>query len=467
MQPEWLRALANEIDGRVIDSADADMVLANKQHASYLPFAGPDAVILCTSSQDVAHALSALRSNNAPFSIRSGGHCFADHSSEARFILDLRELSSLEVKGDHVRLGVGLTTGHAVQQLASHDLAIPTGGCPGVAIGGFGLVGGFGFSGRRLGLFSDRITDIEGVLADGRIVTINPQQHPDLYWALRGGGSVGLCVVTLVEVKAAPLIHGTACLGMWPLDVAKDIIMRWQSYAPSAPDHVNIELSLLSSDDLDEPCFIKLYGGISGHAADIASDISGMLEAFAPYANDIALVDMQPRDFAEHLVGYRAINGELAWQPSYPFQRVAYQATRSQFIASPCDANSIAALISNFETGRAGIEAREVEFIPWGGAYARPSRPSCFAHRDASILVRHTTLGGSRATTEQQARLAEWAERSWQTLQKHDTGHYYQGYAERDRSEWAQANYADDLERLILIKNEYDPDRLFRGSQKL
>ena len=110
-----------------------------------------------------------------------------------------------------------------------------------------------------------------------------------------------------------------------------------------------------------------------------------------------------------------------------------------------------------------GAKFREIEFTPLGGAYANPNQGSCYAHRDAAMLVRHTVLGGSRCTHEEQARLAKWADTSWNALDGFSTSAAYQGYAEVLRDDWIEAAYGTVLPRLLQVKKRYDPAEVISG----
>lgn len=102
-----LSPLALELDGRIIEQGDPEMVLANKQHAAALPFEPPLALIRCRTEADVARAVRFLGSRGERFSVRSGGHCFSDLSSCGNVQLDLAELNRVQFGPDHVRLGPG------------------------------------------------------------------------------------------------------------------------------------------------------------------------------------------------------------------------------------------------------------------------------------------------------------------------------------------------------------------------
>jgi hypothetical protein len=249
-----------------------------------------------------------------------------------------------------------------------------------------------------------------------------------------------------------------ACHAEWPLTEAAEIIDRWQHYAPAAPDHVNIELNLLASDTPEEHARIRLSGGIAGSVED-----GGLLRAFGRHGDDIEIVPLTPQNFAEHLVGLRTFDGSLAWQPSYPFERVGFQATRSRFCGDLLDRATIKNMLHHFDHDRRNGEAREIEWIPWGAAYQIAGPPSCFMHRTPAMLIRHTALGGSRCTLGQQTAVRQWVSNSWEMAGSTTADGAYQGYGEIRQRDYLSRCFGLTGLRLAEVKRSYDPEGVFAG----
>lgn len=459
--------LARTLTGRVVTRDNPDIVLANKQFAADLPFRTPSALIQCRSEQDVVRALDFLSAHGESFSIRSGGHCFGDLSSSSDIQLDLGEMNELEIDGEFVRVGPGARSGDLVQALVPHGITMATGGCPLVGIGGVTLVGGFGFLGRKHGLTSDRLAWARVVLADGRVVTADETTEPDLFWALRGAGAGGFGVVTELGLRPVPTSAAVACFAAWPMRAAAAVIDAWQRWAPRADGGVNIELGLIAPETTDQPCYIRLYGVIACEADKRDKHVRELKQRLGSLAAKLRMIELERDKAALYAAGSYTFSGEPAWLPSRPYRAVAFHATRSNFFDAPLSVGAIGNLIECFQADRCEMESREVEFIPWGGAYARETPSSCFDHRGSYLLLRHTGITGSKSSPEMRQHASTWAENSSGSVAHESNGRVYQGYAEPSRADWQTAYYGRAYERLREIKNRYDPERLFSGPQTI
>src|SRR5262245_1948451 len=171
----------------------------------------PQAVVLCRTYADVVEAIAFGRRSGIAVTVRSGGHDFAGRSSGPGIVLDLRAMHSLEVADGLAAVGPGCQLGDLYGALAQHEVTIP-GGCGAtVGIGGQARGGGRGLIGRSRGLTSDQVVAAEVVLADGRLVECDDHRREDLFWALRGAGSVGLGGATRITRQAVGLPAAPQC----------------------------------------------------------------------------------------------------------------------------------------------------------------------------------------------------------------------------------------------------------------
>jgi FAD/FMN-containing dehydrogenase len=464
---DWA-ALRERLRGEVILPGEARMVLANKHFAAGRPLPAPQALIRCRDREDVRWALDFVREWEIPFAVRSGGHCFADLSSSAGAILDLAELAFCRREGERLRVGPGLTGGQLAPALAHADLALPTGGCPWVGIGGLCLVGGFGFLGRHLGLATDRVRALEVLTADGDFLECDATTEPELFWALRGAGGAGFGIVTSLVLEPAPLPSFRICFGAWPVAEAAALLRVWQAcFANPADARISLEAGLLASDDPDEPCHAKLYGILVGSEPETAELVAEVRRALGPLA--AALRDWVPTraQAAGYLCGWVDHQGQKAWQPSRPFERSAFQFTRSQFFAGELAGPALEDCVRQFVEERLYAQARELELVPWGGAYARQDPAAAFRHRAPRCLARHTVMAGARSGEDLLAASARWVDGSRDTLSPHASGAVYQGYADWRLDGWAQAYYGETYPRLQAVKARYDPENLFQHAQSI
>jgi FAD/FMN-containing dehydrogenase len=459
---DW-KALRAVAAGELILAGEERMVLANKQFARSLPLAVPEALLRCADADDVRRALDFVREREIPFAVRSGGHCFGDLSSSPGLVIDLSAMNSIEPAGEAATIGPGLISSEASRALAATGRGLPTGGCPLVGLGGLALCGGFGFLGRRHGLVADRVSEMDVVLADGSLVRASAGEAADLFWALRGGGGLGFGIVTSLTVETHPLEPLTVLNGQWPLAEAPSLIEAWQEWAPEASRAVNLEIGLVCPDFLDEPAFVELFGIVLGEPDAAAGPIAEVQRLLGPLAGGLRGWHLSPADGADYCVGLLNHQAATAWIPKRPYVDVGFQATRSHFFDSPLGTAAIAELVRRFDEDRRHAQYRELELVPWGGAYAQDDGTACFLHRAASILIRHTATAGARSAPELRAEAAAWADRSAAAVVRESNGRSYQGYAEPERPDWPRACHGPRLDRLRDIQRLYDPDGLFAG----
>ena len=454
-------ALARGMEGDLILAGDSRMVLAGKQYAARLPFVPPRALLRCRTVDDVRRALAFVAERRPPFAIRSGGHCFGDLSTSRGLVIDLAEMNGIAWQGRKLRVGPGATSGELSRALAARGRVVPTGGCPLVAIGGLALAGGFGFLGRRHGLTADQVVRMEVVLANGDVVEASAQSEPDLFWALRGAGAIGFGIVTGLTLTTRKLEPMTVLNGRWQLAEAPALIDAWQNWAPDAPGAVGLELGLVAPDLPDQPAFVELFGPVLGPPAGAARQVEAVRRWLGALASGLQTWDLQPAAGADFVVGLLDHRTGPAWLPKRPYVGVGFQATRSHFFERPLGRAAITDCVAHFASGRRHAQHRELELVPWGGAYARDDGISCFAHRGARLLIRHSAFAGARSDVALRAHAAGWAAESFSTLAGEADGHAYQGYAEPKRKDWARACYGDAAARLAELRARFDPEGLF------
>jgi FAD/FMN-containing dehydrogenase len=199
-------ALAAELNGTLVLPDDAAFEEArgvwNLHYA-----ARPAAIVQTADAADIARAIRFARDADLEIAVRSGGHSLAGHSTgDGVLVIDMRALRGLHIDPQSrlVSAGAGLTAGEVTAALIPHQLAIPFGDTGTVGIGGLTLGGRTGYLARKAGLAIDRVRSMDMVTVDGDVLTVSAQQHPDLFWALRGGGG-NFGIVTRFVYEAVPV----------------------------------------------------------------------------------------------------------------------------------------------------------------------------------------------------------------------------------------------------------------------
>src|SRR5215210_3957839 len=235
--PDW-GALQSAIAGNVVLPGSPDYESVRKPAIGLFQDVRPRAVVLCRTPTDVSETISFAIRYRLPTATRSGGHCFAGHSSTHGIVIDVSPMRSVSVSGGVATVGAGARLGDVYDSLDEHGLTIPAGCSPSVGISGLTLGGGLGILGRKYGLTSDHLLAAQVVLADGRVVECDEHHEGELFWALRGAGGGNFGVVTSLTFDTIPAPAATAFHLLWPHAHATAVVEAWQAWAPAAPDEL-------------------------------------------------------------------------------------------------------------------------------------------------------------------------------------------------------------------------------------
>jgi FAD/FMN-containing dehydrogenase len=454
MSPPW-DALARGIDGDVhLPGSPAYEGHAPAFNARF-DHLRPEAIVRCASAPDVAETVRFLTRHGLSHATRSGGHSFGGHSSTRGVLVDVADLRTVAVAAGKVRVGAGAPLGHVYEELDPHGVTVAGGTCPAVGIAGLALGGGLGILGRAHGATSDQMLGAEIVLADGRIVSCDGEREPDLFWALRGAGAGSFGVVTALDLATVPAPDATSFHLAWPEASAAAVADAWQRWAPVGADELIASLKVTTPDDKDAPASVDVYGTVLGHPAD-ADEVLGSLVDRA--GTEPASATRQHTNHA----GTRAFWAALGDPDARPYLRA-----RSEFFARPLPAEAIEALLHTLARPRAPGESRELDFMPWGGAYnRRDAEATAFVHRDAQFLLKHSVVMAAPAPAGA-APGPDWLDDSWASVHPWGSGRAFQNFADPDLRDWPTAYYGANLPRLLRIKARYDPTDFFHHPQSI
>lgn len=227
--------LKDTVKGRVITPQDPDYDAARTLFIGGMD-RHPAVIARPVDAEDVARVIALARATGLELAIRSGGHSGAGHSvCEGGIVLDLAAMKGMQfdLENGTVWAEAGLTAGEVTNAAAAHGLAVGFGDTGSVGIGGITLGGGVGYLTRKYGLTIDNLLAAEIVTADGRILHVDTDHHPDLFWAIRGGGG-NFGVVTRFKFR----LHNVDTIvgGMLVLPATPDLIRAFVSEAAAAPE---------------------------------------------------------------------------------------------------------------------------------------------------------------------------------------------------------------------------------------
>jgi FAD/FMN-containing dehydrogenase len=472
MTADW-DALQREIDGDVVLPDSADYESARKPVMARFEDLRPTAVVRCETSADVAATLAVARELRLPMAIRSGGHSVAGRSSTEGIVLDVTPMRSVTVADEVATVGAGVRLGDLYDALAGHGLTIPAGCGPSVGIAGLTLGGGLGILGRKHGLTCDHLLRAQVVLADGRVVECDEHHEGELFWALRGAGGGHFGVVTSLVFRTVPAPATTVFQLVWPPAAAAAVVHAWQAYAPDAAEELDATLRLTATRDggrlpPERAPGVEVVGSVLDGEADAAELISDFVGRVGTDPVAASRRHLPHRAAKQYLEGLGSVEDRR--EPSGPKQspHPAHLYTKSEFFRRPLPIETIGTLVEHLSQELASGQSREVDFLPWGGAYNRvPTDATAFAHRAERFLVQHLVQVGADAAPSERTAARDWLARSWSLVHPWGSGGVYPNFPDRDLQDWAHAYYGTNYDRLRRVKAAYDPDDFFRFHQSV
>ena len=418
----------------------------------------PAVVIRPLDAEDVAQVIRLARLSGLELAVRSGGHSGAAHSTtEGGILLDLCNLRDMQIdpKRRTIWAGTGLRAGEVVNALAEHGLVLGFGDTASVGIGGITLGGGIGYLVRKFGLTIDDLLGAEIVTANGECLQVDADTHPDLFWAIRGGGgNFGVATRFLFRAHALEHVYG----GMLVLPATPDSLAGFIQAAQEAPDEVSTIANIMAAPPMP---FLppKAHGQLSIIAMMMYSgDPQEGERAFAPFRQ---LADPEP-PLADMLHPMR-------YPEIYPPEEAAGEggapciSMRTLFLDS-VDTETASLLLGGLRLAQGSILAA-AQLRVLGGAMARvPVEATAFAHRNSRIMAQLVTLYENPADAPAHE---AWAADLAEGLRQNDPGRYVNFLGPVSEEDVRLAYPGGAWERLQAVKKRYDPENLFRMNQNI
>ncbi len=411
----------------------------------------PAAVAFATDPDDVAAAISGARAAGVPFTVRAGSHSVSGRSmGNGAICIDVRGLNAVEVDPETrlVRVGGGALLSEMDAATQEHGLAVPGGQISHTGVGGLTLGGGVGWMMRNHGLTIDSLEAVEVVLADGRKVRASESEHPDLFWALRGGGG-DFAAATTFEFRAhkvGPMVLGGMLVYAW--GDAPAAFRATRDLMESAPAELTTFVTLITAPP-EDPFPPELRGHpvlavAMAWTGDMAKGerVVGALRKERPPVVD--LMGPMPYVALQGMLDQTAPHGLNYYDRAHYLTRVS-----DEFIET---------LLSGFEEVSTPLSHVMTGWM--GGAINRVAAgETAFGHRGANALT--WLIGCSDEQPIDSA--ADWVRAMWErTAGFADEGVYVNAL---DSGRSVREAYADGIwERLVEIKHRYDPDGAFAGN---
>ena len=441
--------LAGSFSGQLLRPGDPGYEEARKVHNGLVD-KRPALIARCAGVADIADALRLGRELNLEVAVRGGGHNVTGRAvTEGGLMIDLAGMKGIHVdpRTRTARAQGGVTWAEYNRETQLHGLATTGGAVSSTGIAGLTLGGGLGWLMGRHGLALDNLRSVEIVTADGKVRTASADDHPDLFWAVRGGGG-NFGVVASFDYRLSPIGPTvTGGLVAHPFDKARDVLRFYRDATAAAPDDLTVFAGLIHAPD--------------GSGAKLAAMVvchCGPLEVGERETRPLKTYGSPLVDTVGP-ISYCQQNAML--DAAYP--RGALNYWKSNFLSSLSD-DAIDTLVECFATCPTPMGQILVEHFH--GAVCRvPVADTAYAQRAEGYNFVILSEWQERAVTE---RCIAWARDSYGAMKEFMAPGRYLNYLEEDAaSDAVAAAYGPNYARLQQLKAKYDPANLFRMNQNI
>ena len=405
----------------------------------------PAMIIRCANRADVAQAVQFARLQQLPVAIRSGGHSVCGQSvCEGGIVIDLSPMKGMRVDplSCSVRAEAGLTLGEFVRWLQPFGLLTTTGTVAGTGLAGLTLGGGLGWLMGKYGLTIDNLLSADIVTADGRMLRASATEHPDLLWGLRGGGG-NFGIATAFEFQLHPVGPLLAGKVVYPMSKAREVLRFYREYTSRAPDELTAYASLLTTPDGEPAIAINLcYCGPLAAGERLVEPVRKL---------GFPLVDLiRPKSYLKLITqaDAGAPSGRHYYEKASTFKQLSDEAIETLVDAGvACTSPSSLILIQHVH----------------GAASRVHPTATAFALREESYVI---SLLAAWEGSEAQRHIG-WARACWEALSPFASRGVYVNFLGNEGEERVRAAYGVNYERLVALKNRYDPSNFFSRNQNI
>ena len=443
--------LSATMRGRVITLADADY---DAERTIMIGGVDPRPAVIArvADGRDVAAAVAVARDTGLELAVRSGGHSGAGHgTADGGIVIDVRDLKGLEIDpgARTAWADAGLTAFEVASGAAEHGLGVGFGDTGSVGISGITLGGGIGYLVRKHGLTIDNLLAAEIVTSDGTLRHVDAETHPDLFWAIRGGGgNFGVVTRLRYRLHSLPSVVG----GILVLPATAETVAGFIAAAEAAPE----ELSTIANV-MPAPPMPFLPEAVQGQL---------VILAMMAYAGDPAAGEAVYAPFRALAAPHADLVREMAYPELFPTEEDdAYHPTVAAhtLFLDRIDRPVADTIMEYLRSSEAPFRFAQLRVL--GGAMARvPADATAFAHRASRILA---VVGAFLAGPEDRAPREAWLAEFVAAIRQGDLGAYVNFLGDESADRVHAAYPGATWDRLAAVKAACDPTNLFRRNQNV
>ena len=454
MPAQTIDQLKSSFRGELIQPGDAGYESARKVYNGMID-KRPQLIARCRDIADVMAAVDFGRENNLLTAIRGGGHNGAGLGTcDGGLVIDLSPMKGIRVDpaARKVRVEAGCVWGDVDHATHAFGMAAPCGFISTTGVAGLTLGGGIGYLTRQYGLTIDNLLSVDMVLADGRFVTANSDENPDLYWAVRGGGG-NFGVITSFEFRLHPVNMVNFGPTLWPLEQAADVLRAYRRFIVDAPADVNGFFAFLvvpPAPIFPEALHLKNVCGIvwccTGSLEKTEAALKPMRTLGQPLFDHVG-----PAPFP---VVQSFFDGLFVPGLQWYWRADNFTELSDEAIARHVEHGSkLPTMLST------------MHLYPLNGAAQRVGKnDTAYSFREALFAEVIVGVDPDPANSE---KMTAWCKDYWEALHPYSAGGAYVNFMMDEGQDRVQATYRDNYQRLAGIKKKYDPKNFFRVNQNI
>ena len=455
VQAKNIDELKNRFKGKIVLPSDSAYDNTRKIWNAMID-KHPAVIACCASTSDVMLGVNFARENDLLLAVRGGGHNIAGSAlCDDGIVIDLSQMKTTSVEPTKRRATVdgGATLADFDAATLAYGLATPLGINSTTGVAGLTLGGGFGWLSRKYGMTVDSLVSAEVVNAAGEAIHTSATEHPDLFWALRGGGG-NFGVVTHFEFQLHPVAPDVLSgLIVYPISQAKQVLQQYRDFIGKAPDELSVWTVLRKAPPLP-------FLPPEAHGQEVV--VLAILYAGDPKQGEPLIEPL--RKFGTPLGEHIGVQPYTAWQQAFdplltPGARNYWKSHNFSTLAD----GLFDAVIEYI--GKLPSSQCEIFFGAIGGATERQApNATAYAHRDARFVM---NVHGRWDDAADDKRCIDWARAFFQASAPFASGGVYVNFLTADEGDRVRSAYGPNYDRLARIKMQYDPDNLFRTNQNI